>query len=898
MKNRPCIAFFTFCVAILSFAPIALAQQIASLATRASVQNGDGASINEFTIQGTTPKKIYIRGLGPSDSSGFGVSDPTVELRDSSGNLIAFNDNWKDSQQAEIQATNIPPNNDLEAAIVATLNPGTYIAIERSKDGSTGSGRNEVYDLDITSSTLTAVGTRSWVLNNNDVQIGSVVVDGGGSRQLLIRALGPSLNASSPLTDPILELRDDFGSLLGSNDNWQSASNAADISATGLAPSDPRESAILTTLPGGTYTSIVRGNTIGVGFIQVYALPYSGQQLNPNPPLATPTPTPSSTPNPYAFATLAGLAGSVGSSDGSTNAARFSGPEGVAVDTTGNVYVADLKNGTIRKISAGGVVTTVAGLADGFCLHNDGTGSAARFCFPEGVAVDGGGNIYVADTGNGTIRKITDGGVVSTFAGLAENGGSTDGTGSAARFGGPRGIAVDGSGNFYVADSGNNTIRKITPSGVVTTLAGCPPSTCGQNSGGNTDGTGSAARFNRPRGVAVDGNGNVYVADSNNSTIRKITPGGVASTLAGAVTSDVASRFDFPTGVAVDSAGNVYVADSGNNTIRKVTPDGTVTTLAGLAGSAGSADGIGSAVRFNSALGGITGVAVDSAGVVYVGDSGNDTIRIGGAPVPAQSLNISTRLNVLTGDNVLIGGFILTGNMSKKVMLRAIGPSLASFGVTGALADPTLELHRPDGSVISNDNWKINDATGQSQEAEVRATTIPPTSDLESALVQTLPPGAYTAIVKDKNGGTGVGLVEIYDLDQSSSTKLANISTRGFVGTGTSVMIGGFILGNPGFGKVIVRAIGPSLPVAGALADPTLELHDGYGALIASNDNWKINDQTGLSQEADIRATTVPPTNDLESAIVTALRPGNYTAVVAGKNGATGVAVVELYNLQ
>jgi hypothetical protein len=244
---------------------------------------------------------------------------------------------------------------------------------------------------------------------------------------------------------------------------------------------------------------------------------------------------------------------------------------------------------------------------------------------------------------------------------------------------------------------------------------------------------------------------------------------------------------------------------------------------------------------------------------------------------------------------VLIGGFIVTGTEPKKVILRAIGPSLANANppVANALADPILELHEPDGTVITNDNWK------DTQEAEIIASTIPPTNDLESAIVATLNPGAYTAIVSGKNGGTGVGLVEAYDLDQAAASQLANISTRGFVETQDNVMIGGLIIGGGGGGstKVIVRAIGPSLananpPVPGALADPFLELHDGNGATIASNDNWKD------TQEAEIIATTIPPTNGLESAIVATLNHGNYTAIVSGKNDGTGVALVEAYNLQ
>lgn len=265
--------------------------------------------------------------------------------------------------------------------------------------------------------------------------------------------------------------------------------------------------------------------------------------------------------------------------------------------------------------------------------------------------------------------------------------------------------------------------------------------------------------------------------------------------------------------------------------------------------------------------------------------------------VGATFQNISTRLNVLTGDNVLIGGFIITGSAPKRVILRAIGPSLP---IQHFLFNPTLELHFPDGSVVTNDDWKINDQTGQSQEAEIDGTTIPPTNDLESAVVQTLAPGSYTAIVREKTGGTGVGLVEVYDLDQGAASQLGNISTRGFVDTGTNVLIGGLILGPGGSDsrQVLVRALGPSLPVAGALVDPTLELHNSNGDEIASNDNWKINDASGQSQEAEIRATTIPPSNDLESAILTTLPPGTYTAIVAGKNGATGIGSVEAYNLQ
>lgn len=249
--------------------------------------------------------------------------------------------------------------------------------------------------------------------------------------------------------------------------------------------------------------------------------------------------------------------------------------------------------------------------------------------------------------------------------------------------------------------------------------------------------------------------------------------------------------------------------------------------------------------------------------------------------------NISTRLLVETGDNALIGGFIVTGTQSKKVIVRAIGPSLIPF-FPDALADPTLELRNGSGGLIlANDNWRTD------QEAEIIATGIPPTNDSESAIVATLPANAsnYTAIVRGVNNGTGIGVVEAYDLDQTVDSKLANISTRGLVQTGNNVLIGGLIVLGQGPLRVIVRAIGPSLPIAGVLSDPTLELRDGSGALVASNDNWRTD------QEAEIIATGIPPTNDFECAIVRNLTAGNYTAIVRGVNNTTGIAVVEAYNL-
>ena len=334
----------------------------------------------------------------------------------------------------------------------------------------------------------------------------------------------------------------------------------------------------------------------------------------------------------WVSSTLAGSA-STGSADTTGSAARFYWPSGSAVNSATNVYVADTQNGTIRQVTTAGAVSTLAGSAGNYGSA-DGTGGNARFYGPQGIAVDSAGTVYVADTVNATIRKITAGAVVSTLAGAPGTNGSADGTGSAARFYGPHGIAVDGAGNVYVADKWNQTIRKITAAGAVSTLAGVP------GSYGDIDGTGggegtNAARFHCPAGVAVDSATNVYVADYFNHTIRKITPAGVVSTLAGlpgvwgnADGTNSAARFYEPAGIAVDSRGNVYVVDSGNQTIRKVAPVGTnwvVSTIAGSAGVSGSSDGAGSGAEFNYP----GGLAVDGAGNLYVADTGNNAIRLG-----------------------------------------------------------------------------------------------------------------------------------------------------------------------------------------------------------------------------------------------------------------------------
>jgi len=266
------------------------------------------------------------------------------------------------------------------------------------------------------------------------------------------------------------------------------------------------------------------------------------------------------------------------------------------------------------------------------------------------------------------------------------------------------------------------------------------------------------------------------------------------------------------------------------------------------------------------------------------------TLTVQQTPANATLVNISTRLLVQTGAKVGIGGFIITGTDAKKVLIRGLGPTLTRFGVPNALQDPVLELHDSTGAVvISNDDWKIP------QETDIAATGKAPPDDHESAILLTLQPGSYTVIESGKNGTSGVGLIELYDLDAVANSHLSNISTRGFVQTGANVMIGGFIVsGANGSVNLIVRALGPSLAqfgVPNSLADPLLGLYNASGTLIMSNDNWKD------SQQAAIQNSGFHPPNDLDSAILVTLPTGNYTAIVSGKNGGTGVGLVEVYRL-
>lgn len=459
-----------------------------------------------------------------------------------------------------------------------------------------------------------------------------------------------------------------------------------------------------------------------------------------------------------------------------------------------------------------------------------------------------------------------------------------------------------------------------------------------QNNHIGTDGSGAIALGNAGHGIFIEDSDSTYVGDTAAGSGNTIAYNGLAGiSLSGSRSSEnflIANSIHSNGGLGIDlnndgvTANDADDPDGGSNGSQnfpvmtsavfnagKVRLQGTLNTTANMPATieffgngAPDSSGFGEGRHFL----GSTDVTTDGSGnaafdVTFPFATGSQYVTATAAGglgtsefsqgrqvvgVPAQLLNISTRMQVGTDPNQLIGGFIVTGTEPKKVIILATGPSLAAFGITGALADPVLELYQGNTLLASNDNWKIP------AEAEIEATGIKPSHDLESALVRTLAPGAYTAVVRGTNG-TGIGTVQVYDLSQDSGSKLANISSRGFVEAADSgVMIAGFIIGGIGGAdsRVIVRGLGPSLTafgIAGALADPTLELKNSNGATPASNDEWQQS-----ADAAEISSRNLAPGNAHEAALAISLPPGAYTAIVRGKAAATGVAVVEVYNVE
>ena len=587
---------------------------------------------------------------------------------------------------------------------------------------------------------------------------------------------------------------------------------------------------------------------------------------------------------------------------------------GIAIDSTGNAYLTGVAAGfaPIYPTTGGAFQTThMGGIFDVFVTKLNASGSALIYS----TLIGGGGN----DTANGiAIDSIGNAYVTGQTGGFA-----------------PLYPTTPGAFQRTLNSSSNVFVTKLNASGsalIYSTFIG-----------------GSGIDFGN--GIAIDPTGNAYLTGSTSSVdfpttpgafqttnqsnvgfsdvfVTKLNAGGSAliySTYIGGVLNDIGN------GVAIDSTGNAYVTGSTASPAYPTTAGAFQTTRSGSQDvfftklNAG-----GSALIYSTYVGGsnddvATGIAIDSTGDAYVTGytlSTNypttagafDTTHNGGGDVfvtkiafqarPATLGDISTRLEVGSADRVMIAGFIVQGNAPKRVLIRAAGPSLTQFGVPNALANPRLELHDTANTIGMNDNWQTTQVGGvitADQVAEIQNSGLAPRDPAESAIIATLPPGSYTAIVQGVNGGTGVGIVEAYDLDATSGSLLANIATRGFVQTGDNAMIGGFIVVSQPT-RVIIRAIGPSLTQFGvpdALANPQLELHDATST-IAQNNDWQTTQIGGIitsDQVAAIQNSQLAPTNSAESAIIVTLQPGSYTAIVSGFNNTTGNALVEVYNL-
>jgi len=568
----------------------------------------------------------------------------------------------------------------------------------------------------------------------------------------------------------------------------------------------------------------------------------------------------------------------------------------IAVDGAGNVHVAgttdSLNFPTVnpRQASNAGyddVFVTKLSPA-GAVIFSTYLGSGDSYDFGSGIAVDPSGDVHVCGTTYSsnfpTLNAVqgTSGGgdeaFVAKFSAVGELRYSTYLGGNDREYG--YGIAADSSGNSYVTGITRSVNFPTTPNAFDTTYTG-DGATYTFVTKINAAGTGlvystylGKTPLSSSASIAVDSNGAAYVAGNTSSV-------------------------DFPIVNPLQSTTDATL-DSPDGFLTKLNPAGDALVYSTYLGSSGD--------EF------LADVVVDTGGNAYVLGSTNSSdfptlnpvdgvisdyeifiMKISGAAGPPTIVkklaNVSTRLSVGTGENVLIGGFIVTGSSPKRIAVRGIGPSLSGFGFGNVLDDPVLDVYRGNDVMATNDNWQ------QSQKAEIEATGIAPTNDAESMIVLALDPGPYTAIVHGKGSDTGIALVEVYDLQAGTlGSELANISTRGFVQTGSDVMIGGFIVGGGGGAstRVAVRALGPSLSdagISGALADPILELHNGDGTPDVFNDNWKE------SQQAEIEASHLAPGHDQESVVIASVRVGNHTVIVRGKDNSTGVGLVEVYNL-
>jgi hypothetical protein len=574
------------------------------------------------------------------------------------------------------------------------------------------------------------------------------------------------------------------------------------------------------------------------------------------------------------------------------------GSRAAAVDMAGVLFVST-DSGSIIEIEPGGVTQTL--FASGFTQPTGMDFRPARF----GGDTDKVGFLYVADTAAGTISQISLTGDVTQF------------------------VAAAGMPNYMVFQTVSATPLPLVVTGVASSIGDMTATL-----NGTVNPSGSETTYQFQYGLTtgygstttITSAGSGFTAVPVSAPLTGLSPGTlyhfrVTATNSGGTVNGADGTFTTflvpptptptPTPIVVTGvASNIGETTATlNGTVNPIGSDTTYQFEYGLTASYGSTTSITSAgngftaVPVSAELSGLSAgtyhfrvTATNDGGTANGGDATFTTA--GATPTADKAQNLSTRVDVETGDNVGIGGFIITGTDPKLVVIRAIGPSLANFGVTDPLADPVLELHDSTGAIIAtNDDWMNNNDADRQMLIDHG---LDPTNDLESAIITTLDPGLFTAVVSGSNGGTGVALIEIYDLDDPAvAGELGNLSTRGLVGTDANVLIGGVIIGPEGGldAAVVLRAIGPSLAdfgVTGALADPVLELRNGDGDVIATNDNWMDNTP---ADQATLTDDMLAPTNDLESAIVANLISGLYTAIVSGKDGTTGVGLVEVYHV-